>query len=68
MVDRFQKQGGSLLDLEVALTHLIALSKKVRDRKEKGICTDYERFSLLALSCTIKCNNNDSIANVFMFK
>ena len=43
MVDRFEKQGGSLLILEVALTHLNALSKTVRDRKEKEISTDYER-------------------------
>ena len=43
MVDRIEKQGGSLLNSEVALTHLNALSKKARDRKEKGICTDYER-------------------------
>ena len=68
MVDRFQKQGGSLLDLEVALTHLNAQFKKVRDRKEKWVCMDYERFSLLALSCTIKCNNDESIEIVFMFK
>ena len=68
MVDRIQKQGDSLLDLEVALTHLSVLFKKAQDGKEKGVCTEYGRFSLLALSCTIKLNNNDSIANVFMFK
>jgi len=47
MVDRFEKQGGSLRNSEVALTHLNVLSKRERDRKENGICTDYERFSLL---------------------
>ena len=48
MVDRFEKQGGSLCNSEVTLTHLNVLPKRdrERDRKEKGVCTDYERFSL----------------------
>ena len=46
MVDRFEKQGGSLRNSEVALTHLNALSKKVKKTHydERGNEVPYPTF------------------------